>query len=177
VSFGAGELIFRSLAENNVLVRIRKDGTGRERISGAPVLDKFGVSPDGEWAIVYSPVTGNATLTGTIAVPIHGGTPRKICGIGDCRATWSSDGRFFFVSNYVTNTRSASSLDNEKTLAIPVPPGKSLPDFTGLTSALSTPPAGAFVLEHEVLSPGKGPTTYVFTRTDLQRNLFRIPLH
>src|SRR5204863_70991 len=82
--------------------------------------------------------TGDTTLTGTIAVPIHGGTPRKICGIGDCRATWSTDGRFFYVSNYVTNTRSASSLDNEKTLAIPVPPGQSLPDFTGLTSALST---------------------------------------
>ena len=25
--------------------------------------------------------------------------------------------------------------------------------------------------------PGRDPSTYVFTKTDLQRNLFRIPLH
>jgi hypothetical protein len=50
VSFGAGEeLIFRGLEEKktNVLSRIRKDGTGRARVSNAPIVDKSGVSPDG----------------------------------------------------------------------------------------------------------------------------------
>jgi hypothetical protein len=176
VSFGAGELIFRSLSENNVLVRIKKDGTGRERLTSAPVLDKFGVSPDGEWAIVYSPATGDSALAGTLAVPIHGGAPRKICGIGDCRATWSADGHFLFVSNYLRSSRSTFSLDEVKTLAIPLLQGKPLPDLTGF-DPLRTQLPGSHVLDHEVLSSGPGPTTYVFTKTDLQRNLFRIPLH
>jgi hypothetical protein len=43
-----------------------------------------------------------------------------------------------------------------KVLAIPVPAGTSLPDL----------PAS-----------GIDPSTYVFTKTELQRNLVRIPLH
>ena len=55
VSFGAeGELIFRSLdTTTTVLGRIKTDGTGRERLTDVALLDKFGVSPDGQWAIVY----------------------------------------------------------------------------------------------------------------------------
>ena len=54
VSFGAPESsIFRSLeGKTNLLIRIKKDGTGRERISAVPILDKYGVSPDGEWIII-----------------------------------------------------------------------------------------------------------------------------
>ncbi len=173
VSFGAdGELIFRSLAENNVVVRIKKDGTGRERITTAPVMDKFGVSPDGQWVIVSSPGEGE---TPRIAVPIRGGTPRKICGAG-CSAKWSSDGRFL----YVTSAASASATSSGRTLAIPVPAGQSVPDLP--TSGIDFAEAvvklpGARMIEQGSLSPGPDPSTYVFTKTDLQRNLFRIPLH
>jgi dipeptidyl aminopeptidase/acylaminoacyl peptidase len=182
VSFGAeGELIFRSLAENNRLVRIKQDGTGREPIKSPPVLDKFGVSPDGEWTIVFSPGAGGTPGSpgATLAVPTRGGEPRTICAGGDCLATWSSDGRFFYVLNYIANSRSTSLLTRGKSLAIPVPPGKSLPDLPAggvdLTSQVAIP--GAHVIDHDVISPGPDPSTYVFTKTDLQRNLFRIPLH
>ena len=37
--------------------------------------------------------------------------------------------------------------------------------------------AGARVIEHGSISPGPDPSIYVFTKRDLQRNLFRIPLH
>ena len=100
------ELIFRSLAENNALVRIKQDGTGREPIASPPVFDKFGVSPDGQWVIVFSPGAGQA-LAATLAVPTHGGAPRRICRQGACFATWSSDGRFFYVLNYLTDSPSA----------------------------------------------------------------------
>ena len=124
VSFGAdGDLIFRSLEEKtNWLVRIKKDGSERERITTVPVLDKFGVSPDGEWVIVFSTGAGEDAVPAVLAVPIHGGAPRKIC-VPDCSAGWSSDGRFF----YVAAKMSANSPG--KTLAIPVPAGKSLPDL------------------------------------------------
>ena len=174
VSFGAdGELVFRSLAENNVLVRIKKDGTGRERIAAASVLEKGGVSPDGEWVVVFSPGAGENAQPVTIAVPTHSGAPRKIC-VSGCPSGWSSDGRFFYVS-----------IDGPvpspgRVLAIPVPAGTSLPDLpaSGINMAAGgVQLPGARVIERASLSTGPDPSTYVFTKTDLQRNLFRIPLH
>ena len=164
VSVGAdGELVFRSLTENNALIRINMAGTGRERITTAAVLDKFGVSPNGEWVIALLPGAG------TIAVPIHGGARRTICA-GRCYPTWSSDGRFLYAGY--------SGLG--KTLAIPVPAGKLLPDLPadGIDAAAGVVGLpGAWMIEHGSISPGLEPSTYVFTKTDLQRNLFRIPLH
>jgi Tol biopolymer transport system component len=174
MSFGAdGSLVFRSLAEKtNVLVRIKKDGSGRERIATAPLLDKFGVSPDGKWVIVLSPGAGVDAVSAVLAVPIHGGAPRKIC-TPPCLAAWSSDGRFFYVS---LDRNSATSTG--KTLVLPVPAGQSLPELppSGIDRAAGPPP-GALVIEHISLSAGPDPSTFVFIKTDLQRNLFRIPLH
>jgi hypothetical protein len=143
------------------------------------VLDKFGVSPDGRWVIVYSPGVGEAQGA-TLAVPTHGGAPRRICRQGACLATWSSDGRFFYVLISASNLRDAATLTRDKTVAIPVPSGQALPnlpaDGIDLAAPLDAIP-GARVIDRELISPGPDPSTYVFTKTDLQRNLFRIPLH
>ena len=169
VSFGAdGDIVFRSREEKvNVLARIKKDGSGRERITAAPIVDKYGVSPDGKWAVVVSPESDKAEYS-TFVVPISGGAPQKIC-TAVCVAFWSSDGRFFY------DQPSSSG----KTLAISVPAGKSLPDLPsfGRSDAVEGVVPRATVLEHRSVSPGPDPSTYVFTRTDSQRNLFRIPLH
>jgi serine/threonine protein kinase len=175
VSFGAdGDLIFRSLEETtNWLVRIKKDGRERERITTAPVLEKLGVSPDGKWVIVLSTGAGEDAIPAVLAVPIHGGAPKKIC-VPDCSSGWSSDGRFFYVAAKV------SANSPGKTLAIPVPAGKSLPDLPASGIDLSARgialPASRWI-EHSSISLGPDPSIYVFTKTDLQRNLFRIPLH
>ena len=119
VSFGPpGELIFRSLGESNALVRIKTDGTGRERISTESVLNKRDVSPDGEWVIISAPGTTKDAVLATLAVPINGGVPKTICYA--CSATWSPDGTFF----YVGSDRSAFSTSAGRTLAIPVPAGQ-----------------------------------------------------
>lgn len=168
VSFGAdGDIVFRSREEKtNVLARIKKDGSGRERITAAPILNKYGVSPDGKWVVVQSPES-DKTGSSTLAVPISGGAPQKIC-IAFSGAFWSYDGRFFYYQP-----------SPGKTLAIPVPAGKSLPDLpcSGISAAAAGVVPRATVLEHTLVSPGPDPSTYVFTRTDNQRNLFRIPLH
>jgi DNA-binding winged helix-turn-helix (wHTH) protein/Tol biopolymer transport system component len=167
VSFGAdGDLIFRSLEEETQgLVRIKRDGRQQERITTVPVLDKLAVSPDGELVIVYSfDDVGPAML----AVPVHGGAAKKICFPG-CRSAWSSDGRFFYVA-----------IPGQKTLVIPVPAGKSLPDLpaSGIDSATNAAELpGASQMEHGFITPGPNPSEYIFLKTDLQRNLFRIPLH
>ena len=164
VSFGPEEdLVFRSVAENNALIRIKKDGTGRSRVTAAAVTEKFGLSPDGKWVIAL--LAGS----GTFAVPVDGGAPTRICA-RVCPSTWSSDGRWLYVGAPVATG---------KTYAIPVPSGRSLPDLPaeGIDPGAAVGVPGARIIEHGSISPGADPSTYVFTKTDLQRNLFRIPLH
>jgi serine/threonine protein kinase/Tol biopolymer transport system component len=171
VSFGAeGDLVFRSLeGTTNFPVRIKKDGSGRERLTSAPILEKFGVSPDGAWVTALT-APGELSL-----VPLNGGVPKKICA-PPCGAAWSADGKFL----YVEIDRGTSAASPGKTLAIPVPAGKSFPDLpaSGIDSvAAGSELPGARVIEHGSLSPGPDPSTYVFTKTEQRRNLFRIPLH
>jgi hypothetical protein len=125
------------------------------------VLEKLDVSPDGEWVIMAGP-DQNETYN-TIAVPIRGGAVRRIC-VGDCTPRWSFDSKFFYVSG----------------LVIPVPAGRSLPELpaAGIDEAGSAPGLpGVRKIEHRLISPGPDPATYLFTKTEVQRNLFRIPLH
>jgi len=181
VSFaGDGHLVFRSLQEKtNLLVRIKRDGTGRERITTAPVLDKNSASPDGEWVLVSSPGAGVDAVPVTSAVPIHGGgSSKRICA-PTCQAGWSSDGKFFYVSMDLSAAATSPGTPR-KVLAIPVPAGTSLPDLpaSGIDRAAGgVLLAGARIVEQASLSTGADPSTYVFTKTELQRNLFRIPLH
>jgi serine/threonine protein kinase len=179
VSFGApGELIFRSLAQGNALARIKTDGTRFERIPTVSFLDKGDVSPDGEWVIIHTPPTSDQPVLETRAVPIRGGVPRTVCrGDADfCTAAWSPDGNFFYVGSDLITSPSFA----RRTFAIPVPAGKALPDFLvggipDLKRAVALP--GARTIEEGPISPGSDPSTYVFTKADSQRNLFRIPLH
>jgi len=179
VSFGAdGELVFRSLEGTATFpVRIKKDGSGREPVTTVPILEKSGVSPDGNWVIAFSVVTNSNPLGGGIlAIPLHGGAPKKLCSGSDCRAVWSHDGRFLYVDMAAV----ASGPFAGKTVAIPIPAGKSLPDLPAAGLDANTGEiqlAGARVIEHGPVSPGSDPSIYVFEKRDLQRNLFRIPLH
>jgi len=179
VSFGApGELIFRALAQGNALARIKTDGTGFERIPTASFLDKGDVSRDGEWVIIHAPATSDHPVLETLAVPIRGGVPRTICrGAADtCTAAWSPDGKFFYVASDLRTSPSSA----RRTFAIPVPAGKALPDFSvgGIPDLKRTAALpGVGTIEEGLISPGPDPFTYVFTKTDSQRNLFRIPLH
>ena len=160
--FGAdGGVIFRSLLENNALVWIKKDGTNRRTIKSPSVLDKLDVSPDGEW-VLGAGADPNGTYH-TIAVPIGGGAVRNIC-TGICTPRWSLDGKFFYVSG----------------LVFPVPAGLLLPDLpaAGIDEAGGAKGLpGVRTIEHRLIFPGPDPATYLFTKTELQRNLFRIPLH
>ena len=170
VSFSPdGNLVFRSLeGETNWLVRIKKDGSERERVTTVPVLEKLGVSPDGKWVIVASPGVGEGASYGMLAVPVHGGVAKLVCTCSS--AGWSYDGRVFYVES------AKSGEDPGKTLAIPVLAGKSLPDLPVDFAGNAVARNSARWIEQVSVSPGANPSIYVFTKRDPQRNLFRIPV-
>jgi Tol biopolymer transport system component len=171
VSLGAnGDILFRSLeGKSNFLSRIKKDGSGREHVSNMPILNKFSVSPDGNWILASVPGTGEVAGGETMAISTRGDPPQVIAS--DYRSgRWSADGRFLYLS--------AGGL---ATLALPVSPGSSLPAIprSGLSPPLTPDRVslrGAVFIEHNEVVPGPDPSTYVFVQTDARRNLFRIPL-
>jgi len=173
VSFGAhDDVFFVTLSnETSYFTRIKKDGTGRERISStSPIYNRGGVSPDGEWAVLFSPSPGGAP-GGTMAVPVRGGRSRRICS-GLCRAWWSPDGRYFYVSAYDESAP-------EHTLAIPLPAGTMVPDLpeSGLNrSSNLSGIAGLRIIAQGVAIVGSDPDTYLYAKTNVLRNLYRVPL-
>src|SRR5262245_9635251 len=173
VSFGAnGEVVFRLLGEHvNNLARVNHDGSGRQPISSMAVIDKGDVSPDGEWVVAAVAEEGKDASRHVLAIPVHGGVAETICE-ERCIARWSDDGRTFYLDISTGAMRG-------KTVAIPVPAGRTLPVVPAGVAAQTdewATAAGARVLDgNGAVQPGIA--RYVFTKTNLQRNLFRIPIH
>lgn len=173
VSFGAHDDLFFVTADKNTsyLTHSNKDGSGREAVAGtSPVFSRGGTSPDGEWAIVFGlPTTG--VTRGTYAVPIHGGPPKLIC-ISMCTGWWSADGRTFYVTIFDESAP-------ERTLVIPLRPGTMVPDLPplGVSDPVNqTAIRGLRIIEKWAL-PMADADCYLYTRSELLRNLYRVPIH
>jgi hypothetical protein len=171
VSCGAGQLIFRQLGgKADYLARVQEDGTGLTRILETPIVDKDGVSPDGEWAAF----NGMGSVHGTFAVPMRDHVSRRICAVA-CVAQWSADGKYL----YVAGTPGRFAISAGLTHVIPMPHGFGSLDLpaSGIDLATDKQLAGFQSIHEGVVSPGPDPQTYAFTHAAFQGNLFRIPLH
>ena len=118
---------------------------------------------------LVSAIDGNTSVE-SVAIPLDGGPPRLICA-ATCPAGWSPDGRTFFVGQ-----GTATGVDMGKVLTFPIAPGATLPNLpeTGIDLPRNSNPEPLMIGS---VSPGPGLTTYAFSKNDIQRNLFRIPLH
>lgn len=147
VSFGAADdLIVRALGPQlNSLERVRKDGSRRERIGSHVILGKFRTSPDGEWVLANVVLGADGGSAQTVAIATRSGVSVPICA-RDCQSAWSSDGRWFRVTHGVNQTDEAGISDSprSRTLLIPVPAGRSLPDL----------PAGGLPFDLQWTGPG-----------------------
>jgi serine/threonine protein kinase len=173
VSFAGSDLIFRSLESTvNFLSRIRKDGSERRRVMDTPVLGVEDVSPDGKWATVGAPGAGATATPGPLLVSLENGTSRPLC---NCRARWSPDGRWMYVFQMPTPGNDAT-----KSIAIPLGATQEPPALssTMLGEAMKgIPPSKTRLINQPDIAPGRDPSLYAFTKRDMQRNLYRIPLH
>jgi serine/threonine protein kinase len=174
VSFGSGqELVFRVREKQaNFLYRVNSDGSKREQITKRPISYKYGVSPDGEWVTATVPIDGNGSTDAvtvpveTVVVPVHGGVFKKI-STDDSSAMWSPNGRFFYMTQ-------------GKWQAIALAAGQMLPNLTdtGISPSVHGVPLNAVdTSQGHSLAPGPDPSMYVFQKTEIRSNLFRIPLH
>ena len=172
VGFGPdGDLLFRALeGKVNYLDRVSQSGGGRRRLLATPIYHLTAVSSDRRWKVANIGASGDSDVR-VQAVPTSGGTPRPICPYG-CDVQWSADGRWF----YGTMLKGFEAVE---TVAVPLRPGEVFPDVDG--PAVSPPDTwlqrpGAIKVEHAGIQPGPDPGVYVFTRTTVLQNLFRVPI-
>jgi Tol biopolymer transport system component len=175
-SFGSnGTLVFRQIERSaSYLHRINRDGSGGERLLATPITAKSTVSPDGEWVIVTRATTREDAASGgeraeTVAISLRGGTIRRICAY-NCMpgSMWSPDGRVLSVA-----------AGRGRAVQLPIPSGQLLPDLpaSGIGSASDAVKLpGAHLIEQLGASLGPRPSTYVYTKAEIRRNLFRLQL-
>lgn len=181
VSFaGPNDIVFRQLAEKaNYLARIHNDGTGLARVLQTPVAEKAGVSPDGEWASVAGwtePPQGE----GTYLISLRDRSYRLLVRKAPCVVQWSLDSKLLFLTlSHTTVDQRVTAGSSGRTLVISLPHGlaeAAIPDG-GFDPASDQVPAGIQVIPRWLVAPRFDATSYAYTATEFQGNLFRIPLH
>jgi Tol biopolymer transport system component len=170
VSFGANrDLVFRSIEGHvNFMTRIGLDGQNRVRFSDINVIDVVGASPDGKWVAFAGRST--ADRIGVIVVPIYGGEPKVLC-YSACKPDWSPDAATLYLGIGVDTPRPL--------LVVRLQPGHAFPEFPAegneAVAAWRKLPA-AHMIERPDSIPGLDESTYIVTKIEERRNLFRMPL-
>ena len=183
VFFGPADSVLFAPAEgpHRYLVKVRQDGSSRQKISDDPIISLKGVSPNKRWAIVRAVADERRQLLG---YPFDGGRPVVICeqcadsdgGPSHDRTppalTWSPGGDHL----YLRLEPSGNSLyETGKTYVVaPAHRGDLPASFTSATDIASR--AGVQVVAHGGLFPGPRPSLYAYTRATTHRNIFRITL-
>ena len=177
-AFGpAGEIVFRqSDGHDNHLFLMNADGSERRKFTPTPITELRTMSPDRRLAFAMAPVSGSPT-TAVLAVPLDAGPVRRICP-GTCGVRWSPDGASMYITPY----------PEQKTIAIPVPKGESMPvlpveGVQSVANAATLP--GSRLLDFALFNPSSRPGdvapgqetgTFAYARTISHRNLFRVQL-
>jgi hypothetical protein len=149
------------------------DGTGRRQALHRPILNFDSLSSDRRFVAVTA-VVPNVSPPPTLILPLDGGPAIQICG-GLCQPAWSPDGRYLYLQ---VASRSDLAL-NVRTVAIPIPPGETLPRLPPAAvqdSAEWAKVPGVKVIEQTNIAPSPDTSVYAYIKPSIHANLFRIPL-
>ena len=108
-----------------------------------------------------------------VAIPTDGGPIRVLCA-SFCLPIWSPNGKFLYIS-----VEAQSRQTPGRSLAIPVGPGETLPEFPpdGVEPGSdSNVIPGAQGIERAELVPGNDLLHFAYVNTTVRRNLYRISL-
>ena len=164
----AGHIFFRLLGEKaNYLYRVQDDGSSKQRVVDAPILDFLNVSPTGKWVAVHMVIDGN----GATSIMGTGNEPFRWSRNGWWPVRWSGDGKVLYLE---AGPPSNDAFTHGRTLPVTLSSDDAAPTIPELPvtqdeGLLPHATAGFF--------PGPDRETYVFTRTERRQNIFRIPLH
>jgi serine/threonine protein kinase len=171
-----GELFFQASESGNYFIdRMREDGTERRRVVPNPVNQLQSVSPDGQWVIAITAVSGEERTRAVVAFSTRDASIRRVCR-GVCWAVWSQDGTLFNVT-----------WPEKGTFAIPLRHGETFPPISasGITSEADLRALkGVRVNEADSMLPpassnvyfAPNSTSYAFSRQTVRRNIYRIPI-
>jgi serine/threonine protein kinase len=166
----AGDIYFVAVeGDANYLYRMKQDGSGRQKVSGRPILALVQVSRDGKWASVWGTSANEEMPSGAMLVPLDGGESFMLCG--RCVVEWPADGKALYVA-----PRQMVE-DTGRTFVIPFHDA-ALPALRSTiesASARNVPP-GVRTIEHAMVAPGPDPSIYAFLRIIGHRNLYRVPV-
>ena len=178
--FGANdEVYFRGADDESRLhiYRVEKDGRGLRKAISTPIQHFGGLSPDGQWAIAFAQLASGKGLF-TQAFPLDGGRalPLYVGGANSNTVSWTADGRFLLLAGGITTGALLESA--AETSLIPIPEGKTFPDFPagGYQPATIKEVPGYRVISSGGVAPGPVSEVFAFTRQAVQRNLYRVPL-
>jgi eukaryotic-like serine/threonine-protein kinase len=164
-----GDLVFRSIeGSSNFLYRMKADGTGRRKISSQPVFDAFSVSPDGRWLFAASRGPDQENTAQATAFAVDGSRSVPVC-LGYCQFTWDLTGKFVYL--YFPSL-------HEGTYPLPVLPDTGLPKLppAGIARIEDLTSAKAAAPIPQTVESALSPSVYAYTRRNIRRNLYRIPL-
>ena len=172
--FGSDEdVYFRALEGKLSYIYELKLGSGRVRkFVTDPVINSPIISPDGQWIVSTTPLTGQDDPAVVKAYPKSGAESRVVCQ--RCFLKWTRDKESLFVS-----FGGGSIMPEGKTYVFTLPRGKAFPDLPvgGIkTEADVRKLRVTSVIDHAYVFPGVTSSVYAFDHQIAQRNLYRIAI-
>jgi DNA-binding winged helix-turn-helix (wHTH) protein/Tol biopolymer transport system component len=165
--FGGGSVFYRSLgASANYLHRINFDGNQEAAVLSSPIVQLQAVAPDGRFVIVDRPEPGLSASAWMISVRNR---TERLLGKGWFPAQLSRDGKLLYFG--IEGPNDAQTVGRTAVVHI---------DADGLPIAhelLGAPDTELIPQPEETLSAGQDPSIYAYVKTELRRNIYRIPLH
>jgi len=165
-----GDLVYRSGRNGtNYLYTKKQDGAGENRILDQPILDFFGVSPMGKWALLGQKEPNDEEHPyRMIAYPLEGGPGIPLCRT-ICTGGWDSSGAHLFLSFLEGGKRTYFLPTGERGELPKLPPSGlvNTEELESMTGKRSTP---------DWVDSAISPDVYSFSRNTYRRNLYRIPV-
>jgi eukaryotic-like serine/threonine-protein kinase len=161
-----GDLLARANEGSaNFLYRMHPDGSNRQKIFPDRLLELYFASPDGRWLLVAISGPSDEFPAMGAALPIDGGPPVPLCNI-ICSFGWDTKMNYFYISP-----------EGPPTYALPVVKGRGLPDISAPINRLGQLKSikGVKIIPQFTYN-ATSPDAYVYTRQNIHRNLYRIPI-
>ena len=161
-----GDLVYRAEEDaKNYLYTRKQDGSERRKLFDQPILHLDSVSPDGKWSVISQSLQRDPVHLARFVARSNDGQDTTVISYVLCITGWSIDGKYmqiFAGQSWLLEVKKGSGLP-----ALPKDGLAGPEDFNRLSKA----PTWANYAD-SVLSPEK----YAFTRTNVRRNIYRIPL-